>query len=194
MKKIIFQIGIILVLGLIVNNTINPHKIKWVGSFKSADDVDGVVAGGNDLTDRIIGAVEASSDTPVVDPTESGTDLPIIPTDDSGEVQIYEMSLEDVYKLYESGKVVFIDARYPADYDVECIEGAINLPVDMFDECYPDVADFFGIDDALIIYCSGPGCDLSAVLADVLRDMGYTKLMLFEAGLPAWKEAGYPTE
>lgn len=199
MKRIVFEIGVILVLALVIagiNNTINPHRIKWVAEYKTGSEVKGVVKADTNVTETILNSATAGTLESESHPNPDG-DLDIYEfgadDNDSGAgVQIYEIGLEESYQLFQSKKVIFVDARYPADYKREHIKNAINLPADMFDEYYPEVADFFQIDDPLLIYCSGPGCDLSALLADILRDLGYTNLMLFEEGLPAWKAAGYP--
>ncbi|OQY26792.1 MAG: hypothetical protein B6244_12455 [Candidatus Cloacimonetes bacterium 4572_55] len=117
---------------------------------------------------------------------------PPLPNFDPDHIKIYNIDLDRAHRLFVSKKAIFIDARYPDDYITEHIPGSINLPNDMFDDFYPEVAHLFRIDDPLVIYCSGSGCDLSVLLADNLRYMGYEKLMLFEEGQPAWIAAGYP--
>ena len=113
---------------------------------------------------------------------------------DMSEVKIHKLSLEKAHELYTSENVIFIDARYPADYKEGHIHGAINLPVNLFDQYYPRIETFIRKDEQLIIYCSGPECSLSAILADILNDFGYSKLMLFEEGFDAWQDACYPVE
>ena len=102
--------------------------------------------------------------------------------------------LEKAYHLFTSEKAKFVDARYNADYMAGHIAGSISLPNDMFDQYYPKVADVLGLNDTLIIYCSGPGCHFSSMLAEILLDLGHTKILLFEEGFFEWKKAGYPTE
>lgn len=181
-KQMAIIIGISLALG-ILNNIINPNGIAWVGTYKSVDDVSGIVADAN--AEEAVPADTSST----ADNSDS-----ILPNFDTEDVKIYEISLERAYKLYETKQAIFVDARYPADYEQGRIPGSINLPNDMFEDYYPDVGMLIGIDDPLVIFCSGPGCDLSALLADNLRYLGHTKLMIFEAGYPAWKAAGYPVE
>ncbi|MDY6855475.1 MAG: rhodanese-like domain-containing protein [Thermodesulfobacteriota bacterium] len=102
--------------------------------------------------------------------------------------------LEKAYNLFISKKAEFVDARFKADYMAGHISGAINLPNDMFDQYYPKLADVLGVNDTLIIYCSGLGCHLSVMLAETLRDLGHTKILLFEEGFFEWHKAGYPIE
>ena len=47
----------------------------------------------------------------------------------------------------------------------------------------------------VIIYCSGGECELSMHLGNILFDeYEFKKILIFEAGYPAWKESGYPIE
>ena len=41
----------------------------------------------------------------------------------------------------------------------------------------------------LIFYCGGPKCPLSLKSANKAKALGYTNIMLFQAGYPAWKKA-----
>ena len=182
-KVIISQvITVVIIAGIIAigNNLLNQKRIPWVSSYKNAENVDNIVK------------VNPDSLWTNTDPATSDSAHSSVSADE--KIKIYVIDLAETYKQFQSGKTVFIDARYPNDYKTEHIKGSINLPADMFDEYYPEVANLFSIDDPLVIYCSGPGCDLSAALGDVMRDMGYTKIMLFEEGFPAWKKANYPTE
>ena len=45
-------------------------------------------------------------------------------------------------------------------------------------------------------YCSGGECDLSMDLANELmgEDWGFSRVFVFDGGLPQWIEAGYPVE
>ena len=110
------------------------------------------------------------------------------------ESSIDTILLEKAYDFFISKEAKFVDARYKADYMAGHISGAISLPNDMFDQYYPELADVLGVNDRLIIYCSGPGCHLSAMLAETLRDLGHTKILLFEEGFFEWRRAGYPIE
>ena len=51
-------------------------------------------------------------------------------------------------------------------------------------------------DDPVVTYCSGGECDLSMDLANELmgEDWGFSRVFVFDGGLPQWIEAGYPIE
>jgi rhodanese-related sulfurtransferase len=72
------------------------------------------------------------------------------------------------------------------------IENSVNIPYDEIESYEDDILDF----DVLlpvVIYCSGGECELSMHLGDMLfDDYEFEKVLIFEAGFPAWEEAGYP--
>ena len=103
-------------------------------------------------------------------------------------------SLEFTKYFFDNKKAVFVDAREPEEFEVSHITGAINIPFDYYDE-YMDTIDVLKYDDVFIIYCSGGECSLSLDLADVFfSDKAFENVFVFEGGLPAWQDAGYPTE
>jgi len=176
MAKPTYQIIAIIVASLafgVLNNVANPNKIPWIGEIRDAQNVE----------TKIVKAGPAQ-----------GGDENIFPRFDPNDVKIHEISFENAVRIYKSKQAVFLDARYPAEYKAGHILGSINLPADLFDEYYLAISEKFSPEDPVVIYCSGPDCEFSAILADILRDMGCKKLMLFEGGYSAWKEAGYPVE
>jgi rhodanese-related sulfurtransferase len=67
------------------------------------------------------------------------------------------------------------------------IPGAINIPNTFFDK----QVDKLPVDKEtrLVFYCGGYKCPLSVKSATKARALGYTNVMLFQAGYPAWVEA-----
>ena len=103
-------------------------------------------------------------------------------------------SLEFTKYFFDNKKAVFVDARESEEFGVSHIAGAINIPFDYYDE-YMDTIDALKYDDVFIIYCGGGECSLSLDLADVLfSNKAFENVFVFEGGLPAWQDAGYPTE
>ncbi|MBV9269891.1 MAG: rhodanese-like domain-containing protein [Candidatus Eremiobacteraeota bacterium] len=92
-----------------------------------------------------------------------------------------------VAELHNAKNVRIIDIRKnPDDYQIpaseryngEALSSAENLPFDKSEE--------------VVIYCgSGNSC---SVLAQQLRDRGYTKAVALDGGYAAWKAAGLPLE
>ena len=103
-------------------------------------------------------------------------------------------SLEFTKYFFDNNRAIFVDARESEEFDISHIAGAINIPFDYYDE-YMDTIDALNYDDVFIIYCSGGECSLSLDLADVFfGDKAFENVFVFEGGLPAWQDAGYPTE
>ncbi len=128
----------------------------------------------------------ASGDAPIVPPTADEGDAPFIAID----VAQMEHSL---------GKVIFVDARDPAEFDCGTIPGSINIPFDMLPET--DLAPYFdsalsgaALDHPMIIFCSGDECDLSLQLARNLQVVGYTKSAIFFGGAREWESNGFDVE
>ena len=83
---------------------------------------------------------------------------------------------------------VIVDAR-PArkKYDKGHVPGAINIPNTFFDKQVDKLpADK---DTRLIFYCGGNKCPLSVKSATKAKALGYTDVMLFQGGYPAWVKA-----
>ena len=103
-------------------------------------------------------------------------------------------SLEFTKYFFDNKKAVLVDAREAEEFELGHIAGAINIPFDYYDE-YMDTIDALKYDDIFIIYCSGGECSLSLDLADVFfGEKAFENVFVFEGGLPAWEDAGYPTE
>jgi rhodanese-related sulfurtransferase len=83
---------------------------------------------------------------------------------------------------------VIVDAR-PArkKYDKGHVLGAINIPNTFFDKQVDKLPA--AKDTRLIFYCGGYKCPLSLKSANKAKALGYTNVMLFQAGYPAWVEA-----
>ena len=103
------------------------------------------------------------------------------------------IDIDLAYHLF-SNQSLFIDARDSGDYDEEHILNSINIPYEEF-EMFEDVILDLDPKQPVIIYCSGGECELSMHLGDVLYDeFEFEKVLIFEAGYPAWKEMSYPVE
>jgi len=94
--------------------------------------------------------------------------------------------------LHEKG-ALFLDARPRDFWRMNRIPGAIALPEDDLDKALPDVEPLMRRARAIVVYCSGYGCEASHVVARRLREKGFDAAILDE-GLPAWQDAGLPVD
>ena len=93
-------------------------------------------------------------------------------------------------EFYDRG-VLFIDARDEKEFKEAHIQGAKLAPA-MPGEILKWVSEY----DPVVTYCGGGQCDLSMSLATELmgEDWGFTRVFVFDGGLPEWLAAEYPVE
>jgi rhodanese-related sulfurtransferase len=110
-----------------------------------------------------------------------------------GDVILEDLEIDDTksaIKIYNTQKVIFVDARSSEDYAEGHIKGALSLPVDRFDEQIDEFKDKYSFSEAIITYCSGRTCTDSHKLAQGLIEEGYENVAVFIDGYPGWKEEG----
>jgi rhodanese-related sulfurtransferase len=108
-----------------------------------------------------------------------------------------KIEIEDVIQakqIYDSGDMLFVDARTREDFDEGHISGATSLPIGQFDELIDSFLDRHDIEQPIVTYCSGRTCEDSHNLAQLLIDFGYSDVKVFIDGYPGWKAEGYPVE
>ena len=82
---------------------------------------------------------------------------------------------------------VLIDVREPAEYAQGHLPGAINLPRGVLEFQIHALAV---ADRELVLYCLTGG--RSALAADSLQALGFTRVRSLAGGLTAWRNAGHP--
>ncbi|NLN16814.1 MAG: rhodanese-like domain-containing protein [Firmicutes bacterium] len=104
------------------------------------------------------------------------------------------INLAKAKELFDEGEAIFLDARSRSAYGESHIAGALSVPLlDVLRERVDLAAILPDKDAILVAYCSGDGCDMAGELAEELARQGYQRLYVFQAGMPAWEAAGYPT-
>jgi ArsR family transcriptional regulator len=73
------------------------------------------------------------------------------------------------------------------------IPGALPLPEEDFERGFLEAEPRLRRASAVVVYCSGYGCEASHVVARKLRERGFAAAILDE-GLPAWQDAGLPLD
>jgi rhodanese-related sulfurtransferase len=108
------------------------------------------------------------------------------------EIQPWDLSKQ----LAAGSGLVLLDVREPAEYAALHIPGAINVPRGIleqscewdFDETLPLLAAGRGLD--IVVICrSGYR---SALVADVMRQMGYTSVVSLKSGVRGWNDSDQP--
>jgi len=111
--------------------------------------------------------------------------------------RIENLSPQDVAAEMETGDAVLIDLREPEERRQNgVIAGAIHAPRGML-EFYADPTSAYHRPEfnparRTILHCASGG--RSALAADVLQGLGYTRVAHLDGGLKAWQAADLPVE
>jgi hydroxyacylglutathione hydrolase len=102
-----------------------------------------------------------------------------------------EVGTPVVQAAFKNNSALLMDARPSAKFLAESIPGALY----MNDEELDKLAGRFPTDKntPIITFCAGYECHKSHVVATKLLELGYKKVSVYAAGLPAWKEEKLPT-
>ena len=110
--------------------------------------------------------------------------------------RIKEVSVEEAAKRRDAGALI-LDVREPAEWAAGHIPGALHVPRGMV-EAKADL-DYAGREPRLadrsqeiVIHCASGA--RSALAADALQQMGFTKVSSMAGGFVAWSEKALPTE
>lgn len=118
----------------------------------------------------------------------------VVPYGYEEDVDPPAISLDYAMMKFQSKNIVFLDARYPADFEEGHVRGAINLPWEEFDEYAPGVLRSLPKDEEIIAYCDGTECETSLLLARELIELGYENIKVFFGGWQEWQDAGLAVE
>lgn len=161
------QAAVILMLGVIVAFTHNAVSVNGINPFRKIADV------------------------PVVD--ESTGDEPINADHDDAAAAITVIGLERMKEIVAHGSCIF-DARTADEYEAGHIPSAVLVDYYEMGRYLDAVLACVTPDQQITLYCTGPECEDSELLARELYVMGYTNLLVFKGGYEVWTEAGLPVE
>ncbi len=104
------------------------------------------------------------------------------------------ISLEDAFSGYTQGTLVFIDARSSTAFRSGHLPGAHNIPPENVSSCIDTLRGATLLGKTPVVYCDGPGCDLSLRVASLLAEHGFPGIQILTAGWEGWYDAGFPIE
>ncbi len=129
-----------------------------------------------------------------INPFRKIADVPVVEEhNDTGTEGIRVIGLERMREIVESGGMV-IDARTPGEYEDGHIQSAVLLDYYEMPRYLDGVLSLIEPDSEIALYCTGPACEDSELLARELYAMGYTNLLVFKGGYDEWIAAGLPVE
>ena len=106
--------------------------------------------------------------------------------------EIESINAKDAMARKDSGELVFVDVRDIREVEKsDTITGSHHAPRGMI-EFWFDPEIYGEKDKTYVLFCNGN--PRSALSAKSLKDMGITNVAQLAGGMPAWREAGGPTE
>jgi rhodanese-related sulfurtransferase len=105
--------------------------------------------------------------------------------------RVREIGLADVKRKLDAGeRIQLVDVREDGEWAKGRLPGARHLGKGILErdveKAIPDP------DTEIVLYCGGGY--RSALAADNLQKMGYTRVLSMEGGYRGWQEAGYPVQ
>ena len=73
-------------------------------------------------------------------------------------------------------------------FESQHIAGSLNI------SSLEEAEEALGMEDEIVVYCSGPACIASQIVYRSLRASGHTNVRRFSGGISEWSAAGYPIE
>ena len=104
---------------------------------------------------------------------------------DQTRERITERTVEQVRA--RSDPYTLIDVREDREWAVDHIVGAVHLSKGVLER---DIGKHFESDAPLVLYCGGGY--RSALAADALQQMGYTRVASMDGGIRRWRDLGLP--
>jgi rhodanese-related sulfurtransferase len=96
-----------------------------------------------------------------------------------------------VKRLVASGKTIVLDVRWPEIYDIGHIPGALNFPLEYFEEEKKKLLSKITPEDEILVYCAGVTCHDSHTFAARLVKMGFSHVTVYAGGFAEWEEMGF---
>ena len=105
------------------------------------------------------------------------------------KTRIKETTISEVKSRLDRGeKFLLVDVREESEYAKDHLPGAIHLGKGVIERDIEDrVPDHAA---PMVLYCGGGF--RSALAADNLQKMGYTRVLSMDGGVRGWREKGYP--
>jgi len=107
-----------------------------------------------------------------------------------------EITTERLQQILAAGSPPVLDVRFPQEYAISHIPGAINIPPTSNTDVTSEVADITSRypdrHTELVLTCNGPFCGKSKRVAAVLiaPPYNYDHIFRYQLGLPVWRALG----
>ncbi|HEY7351770.1 MAG TPA: rhodanese-like domain-containing protein [Terriglobales bacterium] len=103
--------------------------------------------------------------------------------------RVKEMTVDETKQTLDRGeKMLLVDVREESEYAKDHLPGAVHLGKGVIErDIETRVPD---LNTVMVLYCGGGF--RSALAADNLQKMGYTKVISMDGGVREWREKKYP--
>jgi rhodanese-related sulfurtransferase len=106
-----------------------------------------------------------------------------------------DISTERLQQILASGEMPVFDVRFPLEYAISHIPGAINIPPEnntSTDRELSELAQYVSPGNNFVLTCNGPFCGKSKRVATALLAAGHanSNVYRYQLGLPVWRALG----
>ncbi len=95
-------------------------------------------------------------------------------------------------ELKTDKRITIVDLQAAHEYEHSHIPGAVNIPLDKFEEEYPHV--LHDKDEIIVVYGEYDELHKGSDACKILEAAGYEKVGHVVGGIHGWKDAGFPAE
>jgi rhodanese-related sulfurtransferase len=99
---------------------------------------------------------------------------------------------EDLKQAIDDGDAILVEALSAKDFAEGHLPGAVNVPADDAETVAAQVLP--DKNAKIITYCGSAECPKSEILAQKLREQGYTNVSEYKEGKKGWVGAGLPLD
>jgi rhodanese-related sulfurtransferase len=103
-----------------------------------------------------------------------------------------DVSVDEVWRHSQNQSAAIVDARTSELYSYGHLPGSLSAPNDL--EIPPSVLGRLKSAPLVIVYCDGPKCQGSHLLASKLKGLGLPNLQIMRQGWEGWLDSGLPVE
>lgn len=103
---------------------------------------------------------------------------------------VENVSAQDFYKKMKDKDVVVVDVRTPMETKQGKIPGA--LEIDFYADDFKEQINRLDKNKAVMVYCRSGG--RSAKAAEIMKEMGFKKIVNLENGFMEWQKQNLPVE
>lgn len=124
--------------------------------------------------------------TPLITPPPQAIDKKLEMMKEKVPLGVTIINYDELNSIVETGSKKIIDARSAEKYHAGHIEGAVNIPSATALESSDAFMNQFGPETPVVIYCDGPDCMASIIVAEVFKGYSYEDVSIYLEGYDTW--------